>query len=76
MDDSAHFGADGKGGRIGDGVVHVDKLHLELAGPDCLSRFHSGDLGLLGQAVLFELQFDQPAVSLVQKMGMFTWRST
>ncbi len=59
VDDGAHFGADGEGGGIGDGVVHVDELHLEFARFHALACFHGGDLGLAGQSVLFQLQLDQ-----------------
>ena len=37
----------------------MDELHLELAGLDGVAGLHGGDLCLLHQAVLFQLQRDQ-----------------
>ena len=38
----------------------MDELHLELARPDGLARLHGDELGGLQQAVLLQLQLDQP----------------
>ena len=51
--------ADGKGHRVGDGVVDVDELHRELARPDGLTRLAGHQLHLVHQAVLLQLQADQ-----------------
>ena len=48
----AHAGVDGEGHRVGDGVVHMNELHLELSCPDGLARLHRDELGGLQQAVL------------------------
>ena len=60
VDDHAHAGVDGEGHRVGDGVVHMDELHIELPGPDHLPGLHGNQLGLLEQAVLLQLELDQP----------------
>ncbi len=56
----AHPCVNGEGHRVGDGVVHVDELHLELAGPHRLARLHGDQLRGAGQPVLLQLQLDQP----------------
>ena len=60
VDHGAHPGVDGEGHRVGDGVVHVDELHLELAGPDGHAGLHGDQLGGADQTVLLELQLDEP----------------
>ena len=50
---------DGEGHGVGDGVVHVDELHGELARPDALARLHGDELGGLHQLVLLQLQLDE-----------------
>ena len=58
--DCAHPRVDGEGHRVGDGVVHVDELHLELACPHRLTRLHGDQLRRAGQPMLLQLQLDQP----------------
>ena len=60
VDQHAHAGVDGEGHGISDGVVDVDELHVELAHPDHLAGLHGDELGLLEQAVLLQLQLDEP----------------
>ena len=60
VDEDAHAGVDGEGHGVGDGVVDVDELHIELAHPDHLPGLHGGELGLLEKAVLLQLQLDEP----------------
>ena len=60
VDDDAHAGVDGEGHGVGDGVVDVDELHVELAHPDHLPGLHGDELGLLEKAVLLQLQLDEP----------------
>ena len=50
---------DGEGHGVGDGVVDVDELHVELAHPDHLPSLHGDKLGGLEQAVLLQLQLDE-----------------
>ena len=59
VDNGAHAGADGEGHGVGNGVVHMDELHLELAGPDGAARLHGDDLGGVQQAVLLKLQLNK-----------------
>ena len=60
VDDGAHVGVDGKGHGVGDGVVHMDELHSELAGSDALARLHRDELGAFHQPMLLQLQLDEP----------------
>ena len=60
MDHSAHWGLDGEGHSIRNGVVHMDKLHRELACLDHISCLTGNHLGLRYQTVLLQLQLDQP----------------
>ena len=60
VDAGAHGALDGKGHRVGDGVVHVDELHGEFARLDHISRLAGDELGLAQQAVLLQLQLDEP----------------
>ena len=55
----AHAGMDGEGHGVGDGVVHMDELHLELAGLHGLACLHRHQLGAVQQPVLLELQLDE-----------------
>ena len=55
----AHFGVDGKGHGVGDGVVYVDELHGKLACADRVACVHGDEFGGLGQAVFLQLQADQ-----------------
>ena len=59
VDDGTHRALDGEGHRVGDGVVHVDELHRELARLDHVPRLAGDQLGLVQQAVLLQLQLDQ-----------------
>ena len=59
MDHSTHLGMDGKGHGVGDGVVDVDKFHLEFAGFHRLAGFHGDELGGVHQAVLGQLELDE-----------------
>ena len=45
VDHGAHLGVDGEGHGVGDGVVHMDELHVELAGPDSFAGLHGDELG-------------------------------
>ena len=47
-----HVGTDGKGHGVGDGVVDVDELHIELAHLHHLTGLHGDELGALEKAVL------------------------
>ena len=60
VDHGAHAGVDGEGHGVGDGVVHMDELHLELSGLHRLPGLHGHKLRAVQQAVLLELQPDQP----------------
>ena len=60
VDHGAHMGVDGESHGVGNGVVHMDELHSELSRPDGLAGLHSDELGALGQAVLLQLQLDEP----------------
>ena len=60
VDHGAHAGVDGEGHGVGDGVVHMDELHLELSGLHRLPGLHGHQLRAVQQAVLLELQPDQP----------------
>ena len=53
-------GLDGEAHRVGDGVVGVDEFHGEFARADDLARLAGNELGLVQQAVLLQLQPDQP----------------
>ena len=59
VDHGAHAGMDGEGHGVGDGVVHMDELHLELAGLHGLACLHRHQLGAVQQPVLLELQLDE-----------------
>ena len=59
VDHGAHAGVDGEGHGVGDGVVDVDKLHVEFPRSDGPARVHSDELGALHQAVLLQLQGDE-----------------
>ena len=39
----------------------MDELHVELPGPDCLAGLHSDELGGLDEAMLLQLELDQPS---------------
>ena len=56
----AHGGLDGKGHGVGDGVVHMDKLHLEAAGLDDLPGLMGEQLDLVGQVEFLQLPLHQP----------------
>ena len=56
---SAHRGLDGKGHRIGDGVVHMDEFHGEASGLDHIAGLVGDQLDLVGQLVLLQLHLDQ-----------------
>ena len=60
VDHGAHAGMDGEGHRVGDGVVHMDELHLELAGANGLPGLHHMELGAAQEPVLLELELDEP----------------
>ena len=60
VNDGAHPRVDGEGRRVGDGVVHMEELHLELAGLHSLARLHGDELGGVQQSVLLQLQLDEP----------------
>ena len=60
VDHGAQLRVDGEGHGVGDGVVHVDELHLELSGLHRLPGLHGHQLRAVQQAVLLELQPDQP----------------
>ena len=51
---------DGKGHRVGNGVVHVDKLHREAARPDHVPRLAGVNVRGGPQSVLLQLQLHQP----------------
>ncbi len=60
MNDDAHAGVNGKGHRVGDGVVDVDEFHIKFAHLDHLASLYGDELGLLEQAVFLQLQLDEP----------------
>ena len=59
VDTGAHGALDGKGHCVGDGVVHMDELHAELARLHHVPGLAGDELGLGQQAVLLQLQADQ-----------------
>ena len=59
MDDGAHLSVDGESHGVGDGMVHMDELHGELACPDALARLYGDELGGFHQLVLLQLQLDE-----------------
>jgi len=59
VDAGSHRALDGKGHRVGNGVVHMDEFHGEFAGLDHVARLAGDDLGLVQQPVLLQLQADQ-----------------
>ena len=61
VDTNACRTLDGEGHRIRNGVVHMDKLHAEPPRLDQISRLTGNELGLAQQAVLLQLQFDEPS---------------
>ena len=60
VDNDAHAGVDRKGYGVGDGVVDMDKFHIEFTGADHLARLNGDELDGLGKAVLLQLELDQP----------------
>ena len=60
-DHPAHRGVDAKAHSVGNGVVHVDKLHLEAPGFHHVSRLVGDQLHLVRQTVLLQLQSDEAA---------------
>ena len=60
VDHRPHPRVDGKGHRVGDGVVHVDELHLEFPGPHGLPRLNGDEPCGADQPVLLQLQLDEP----------------
>ena len=59
MDDGADLGGQREGQRVGDGVVDVDGLDLELAEGDGVPRLDLVEICGLEEAVLFEFAFDE-----------------
>ena len=59
VDDGAHLSVDGESHGVGDGMVHMDELHGELACPDALARLYGDELGGFHQLVLLQLQLDE-----------------
>ena len=55
----ANGGVNGEGHRIGDGMVHMDELHLEHTGLDHIPGLVGDEFDLVGQLVFFQLQLDQ-----------------
>ena len=60
VDEHAHAGVDGESHGVSDGVVDVDELHVELAHLDHFAGLHGDQFGLLEEAVLLQLQLDEP----------------
>ena len=59
VDHGAHSALDGEAAGVGDGVVHVDELHRELACLHGLPRLAGDELGLVHQPVLLQLELHQ-----------------
>ena len=60
VNDDAHAGMDGKGNRVGDGVVDVDEFHIKFPHLNHFPGLHGDQLGLFEQAVFLQLQLDEP----------------
>ena len=59
MNDNAGRTLDGKSQRIGNGMVHMDRLHRETAQLDLLAGAYLVENGAGGQTMLLQLVFDQ-----------------
>ena len=60
VDNGAHPRVDGEGHGVGDGVVDVDELHLELARLHGLAGLDGHKLRRVEQVVLLQLEPDEP----------------